>query len=276
MSDHITSVNRLLDRSARLHVRLPGRSLHAFHFCGGVGLVSALSVSMALCIHKDLSPAIIGLIALSAVLTVLFMAMAVKIITGEEKLVCYHSMITVLITASILLHLLKQPVWLYLDIIAIGLGVFLAAGRIGCLMVGCCHGRPAKWGVRYTDAHAAAGFNRRLVGQRLVPVQAIESLFLLLVSSAATTIFLNGFHPGSAFVLCVVAYGSGRFGIEFLRGDTDRPIWWGYSEAQWISMVVVLGCFFLPLIDFHLQWYHVITALCFICALLSTVVKHKT
>ena len=31
----------------------------------------------------------------------------------------------------------------YLDATALGLGAFLACGRVGCTLAGCCHGRPA-------------------------------------------------------------------------------------------------------------------------------------
>jgi phosphatidylglycerol:prolipoprotein diacylglycerol transferase len=49
------------------------------------------------------------------------------------------------------LLVLKLPVRRYLDILAIGIVLTLACGRIGCLMNGCCYGKPtdAAWGVRF-------------------------------------------------------------------------------------------------------------------------------
>jgi phosphatidylglycerol:prolipoprotein diacylglycerol transferase len=56
--------------------------------------------------------------------------------------------ITVIFTYLIIL---KLPVRRYLDILAIGIVLTLAFGRIGCLMNGCCYGKPtnAAWGIRF-------------------------------------------------------------------------------------------------------------------------------
>ena len=42
---------------------------------------------------------------------------------------------------------LELPVLPYLDLTCLGLGIFLVCGRQGCLMVGCCHGKPCGWGI---------------------------------------------------------------------------------------------------------------------------------
>ena len=49
------------------------------------------------------------------------------------------------------LHHHKLPVRRYLDIMAIGLMMGLAFGRIGCFLNGCCFGKPTElpWGVRF-------------------------------------------------------------------------------------------------------------------------------
>jgi phosphatidylglycerol---prolipoprotein diacylglyceryl transferase len=53
----------------------------------------------------------------------------------------------------ILFYLLyhKLPVRRYLDVLAVGLMLALAFGRIGCFLNGCCYGRPTNlpWGVRF-------------------------------------------------------------------------------------------------------------------------------
>jgi phosphatidylglycerol:prolipoprotein diacylglycerol transferase len=49
------------------------------------------------------------------------------------------------------LHRRKLPVRRYLDIVTVGLMMGLAFGRIGCLLNGCCFGRPADlpWAIRF-------------------------------------------------------------------------------------------------------------------------------
>ncbi len=176
------------------------------------------------------------LIALSIFLT---LAMATKIVVGHENLIYYHHEIAVLAGTALFLRLLHQPLLPYLDITVLGIGIFLACGRIGCLLVGCCHGRPSRWGVCYGEAHAAAGFTRYYVGIPLFPVQALESLWALGIVVVGATVVLRGSAPGTVFTSYIVVYGFGRFCFEFLRGDPDRPYFFGFSEAQWTSLLLM-------------------------------------
>src|SRR6266536_430673 len=134
-----------------------------------------------------------------------------------------------------------RPLLPYLDVTVLGVGLFLACGRVGCLMVGCCHGRPASWGVRYRDEHAAAGFPAYLVGVRLLPVQALESVWALAVSLAGAGLVLAGAAPGVALEWYLVAYAAGRFFLELVRGDAGRVYLLGFSEAQWTSLASPLA-----------------------------------
>ena len=61
----------------------------------------------------------------------------------------------IVIFAYLLYH--KLPVRRYLDILAVSLMLALAFGRIGCLLNGCCFGRPseAPWAVRFPYASPA-------------------------------------------------------------------------------------------------------------------------
>jgi prolipoprotein diacylglyceryltransferase len=86
-----------------------------------------------------------------AILIFLMLAMATKMVVGDETLVYYHQEIAVISGIGLFLRALHQPVLPYVDIAILGIGVTLAFGRIGCVLAGCCYGRPFKWGVRYTD-----------------------------------------------------------------------------------------------------------------------------
>ena len=139
---------------------------------------------------------------------------------------------------------LDAPVLLHLDATALGLGAFLAFGRIGCLHVGCCHGRPAARGAVYTSEHADLGFPRYLVGLRLVPVQAIEACGVLALVVAGSAVVAAGAAAGAGVALYVGGYALLRFPLELLRGDPGRRWWAGLSEAQWTSLAlaaVLLG-----------------------------------
>jgi hypothetical protein len=191
--------------------------------------------------QAGLSRVIVGCLFALGVVTFLALAMATKIITGRESLIYYHHEVAILVTSAAVLSALGLPVLPYLDLTALWLGAFLTCGRGGCLMVGCCHGRPHHWGVRYSEEHAAEGFPSCYVGVRLFPVQALESLVVALIVIAGSVMFLQGWPAGTVLSTYVVSYSVARIWLEELRGDRARPYWGRFSEAQWTSLLLIVG-----------------------------------
>jgi hypothetical protein len=217
------------------------RPLPVFQFCGYTGLLLAFVQSLLLVRHFHLSRLILLGMTGVVVLTFFGLVMATRVITGEEQIIYYHHEIAVMVMIALFLRFTHQPLLPYLDIAILGIGLFLACGRVGCQMVGCCHGRPCGWGFRYREEHAAATFPDYLVGVRLFPIQVVESIFVLFVVAFGIVLALWGYPPGTALVLYVVAYGIGRFWLEFARGDVARPYLWGFSQAQWISLLLAIA-----------------------------------
>lgn len=231
----------LLSSLARPRWSLFGQRVSSFHLCGVLGLLLALLLSQALVLHRGLSPWVMTALSAAAVGTFLLLAKVTLLLVGREALIYYHHEIGVTAVAALGLWIWDLPVLAYLDATLMGIGIFLACGRVGCLMVGCCHGRPWHWGVRYTEAHAQEGFTPHYVGVRLFPVPILESLWALALVVMGSAWILAGAAPGEAFTLYVVAYAVVRFFLEFLRGDPDRPFLGGFSEAQWTSLAVILA-----------------------------------
>jgi Prolipoprotein diacylglyceryl transferase len=215
------------------------RSIPPFRICGLGGLLVACALTTSLVIYRGLSVWVMLAIASIAVSIFLALVMATKIVVGYEIIIYYHHEIAVVAGTVLFLRFLHQPLLSYLDITVLGIGLFLACGRIGCLLVGCCHGRPFRWGFRYGEGHADAGFMPYYVGIPLFPVQAVESLWVLGIVVAGTSMVIRGDAPGSALTLYIVMYGLGRFCFEFLRGDPGRPYFWTFSEAQWTSIILM-------------------------------------
>jgi hypothetical protein len=213
--------------------------INLYRLIGCAGLAIACSLTNVLVVHLGLSLSLMLVIVTLSILIFIVLVMATKIVIGHEFIIYYHHEIAVLSGIALFLRLLHQPVLPYLDIFVLGLGVFLACGRIGCLLVGCCHGRPCRWGITYREHHAAAGFTPYYVGISLFPVQALESFFALAVVGFGVRMVLHGGAPGSALSWYVIAYGFGRFCFEFLRGDPERPYFFGFSEAQWTSLILM-------------------------------------
>ncbi len=228
-----------LDRLVRPELCVFHRRCPSFLVCGYTGLALAIALVMTLAALRELSLGVMSAIVLAGMATFLALAMATKILTGEEILIYYHHEIAILAVSGLLAWLLGQPVLPYLDVTILGIGQFLVCGRVGCLMAGCCHGRPHRWGVRYRPEHAEWGFTPYYVGIRLFPIQIVESLWVAMIVVVGGFLLLSGSPPGTALAWYVIAYDVGRFGFEFVRGDPTRPYYGGFSEAQWISLMLM-------------------------------------
>src|SRR5882672_9437642 len=263
-------LNCYLDKLVRPEVRLLRTSRPAFQVCGYTGLAPAVLVALTLATRLGLSLVVIAALILAAVLTFFGLVMATKIITGEERIIYYHHEIAVMVVAAFLLWLLRQPILPYLDVMILGVGAFLVCGRVGCLMVGCCHGRPHRLGVCYREEHADAGFTPYFVGVRLFPVQAVESLWVFCIVTTGVTFVLNGRPQGAALAWYVVTYDLGRFCFEFLRGDPGRSYLWGFSQPQWISLLLMCGVVWAEMAGvLPLHLWHVAATACLALAMVA-------
>jgi hypothetical protein len=233
------TINRHLDTVVRPHLRVLGRERSSFLVCGYTGLGLAVLLASGLTLYRGLSLWVLAGAVVTACATFLALAMATKIVVGEERLIYYHHEIAILSTVTLMLWLTGQPVLAYLDVTLLGVGTFLFAGRVGCFMVGCCHGRPHRFGVCYRAEHADAGFAAPFVGVRLFPIQLVESAWVFATVAVGAGMLLGGAPAGAALAWFVVVYDVGRFALEFARGD-GRPYRGGFSEAQWTSLLLML------------------------------------
>jgi len=229
--------NRFLDALPRTVLSRFGRPVPMFRTCGIAGFYVALLVLFAGGLVTSRSLPVLALLAAVSGLSFFAYTYLRRWITGREELVLLEHVWFALACNAAFLWLLGLPVLAYLDVVSVALCPFLAAGRIGCTFVGCCHGRPSTIGVTYTNACASEGFPAHLVGVRLFPVQPIEALGLLAIGVTGA-LALPFAEPGRVFSWYLIAYAVIRFGLEGLRGD-HRPHWLGLSQARWMSIVEV-------------------------------------
>ncbi len=133
----------------------------------------------------------------------------------------------------------KMELMPFLELFAVPLPLGHAFGRIGCFIGGCCYGIPYD-GFGCKVYHAASDINTPLETP-LLPVQLISSAGLFCLFVALLNVFMRSKKKGAAFYGYAFAYPVLRFSVEFLRGDTERGIFFGLSTAQWVSLTIVSG-----------------------------------
>jgi Prolipoprotein diacylglyceryl transferase len=230
------SASRLPERWVRVG---PGGRWAGFTVCGAAGLVVAAGWTLAVARAAGRPEWLVLALAGAMVGALLAVAAAEAAVAGHARLVCFHAEVAALAAAAGMLALARQPVLASLDVAAPGLAVFLACGRVGCLVAGCCHGRPAARGMRYGARHVAEGLPVEYAGVTLRPVPALEAGALAAMAVAATAVVLGGAPPGTALAAYLLAHVAVRFWLEPLRGDPGRPYAAGLSEAQWTAVAVV-------------------------------------
>ena len=203
------------------------------------GLVLGVAVTIALTMYLRLSLAVNVVIVAAAILVFLLRRLISAWTCRGRQLVFYHYLIAVFALAALIAWLSGRPVLPYVDVTVIGFAVFIAIGRIGCLMVGCCHGRPARFGVCYHARDVTAAFDQRFFGVRLFPIQALESLWLLFVAVAGALLIRTEYQPGAVLVWFIILYCPARFFFEFLRWRPASAFFLGLSEAQWTSLLLL-------------------------------------
>jgi phosphatidylglycerol:prolipoprotein diacylglycerol transferase len=154
--------------------------------------------------------------------------------------VFYGGLIAAIVVCVYQLRKHKLPLWKSADLFAPGIALGYMVGRLGCLLAGCCFGKPTDvaWAITFTDPVANLNVGTPL-NVPLHPTQVYESaaglvIFLLLMALERRGRTFNG----RTFWLFVLFYSVSRFIIEFFRGD-DRgmPLEW-LSTSQLISLVL--------------------------------------
>jgi phosphatidylglycerol---prolipoprotein diacylglyceryl transferase len=135
----------------------------------------------------------------------------------------------------------RMPMWTTTDVYAPGIALGHVVGRLGCLLAGCCFGRPTSvpWAVSFHDPNAFATSGTPL-GVSLHPTQLYEA-----GAEALILVFLLAFErrgrpfPGRTFWSYMLLYGISRFIIEFYRGDPRGTVFDALSTSQFVSIILV-------------------------------------
>ena len=129
------------------------------------------------------------------------------------------------------------------DIAACSISLAHAIGRVGCLMAGCCHGKPtnAWYGIKMTTGYMTGADGVIVpVIQKVVPTQLFETIFLLVVLLYLVSRIKEKQTYCLQIYMCI--YGVWRFIIEFMRDDyRGATIVDTLTPSQLTAIIMVLG-----------------------------------
>ena len=155
--------------------------------------------------------------------------------------VFYGGLIAAVVVALLYLRRHKLPLWTTTDVFAPGIALGHVVGRLGCLMAGCCFGKPTSvaWAVTFRDPAAFANVGTPL-GVPLHPTQLYEAGAEALILACLLAFERRGRpFPGRTFWSYLLLYGISRFAIEFYRGDSRGMVFNVLSTSQFVSVVLV-------------------------------------
>jgi prolipoprotein diacylglyceryltransferase len=224
-------------------VRIINHGLYA-----GLGAAVALSIVGTLIGSRHITAMMI--IATSVVMAAAIWA---QLIEGSPSLLrpygWYGGLLGAVIGALIA-GLLGADPWLLLAAFSVAAPWVQSAGRLRCLIQGCCHGRAtsAAIGIRYRHPRSRVC---RLANLAAVPIHPTP-LYSILWNMVIAVIMARLWFLHTSLSLIVGIYlilmGLGRFVEEAYRGEPQTAIYAGLRLYQWLAILSVLAGILVTLI----------------------------
>ena len=133
----------------------------------------------------------------------------------------------------------------FADCGAPGVIMALSIGRLGCLLNGCCYGKPsdAPWAIVFTNPASSA-----LLNLPLHPAQAYEAAGNLLIFACLWAVRKRNMPEGTLFFLMILLYSALRFMLEHFRADTLMLAGMDFAWTRVFFIVIMLVSLFFILI----------------------------
>ena len=162
-------------------------------------------------------------------------------------LVFYGGFFGAMIALVWLIKKLGLSFWAVADLFALALPLGQSIGRIGCLINGCCFGRPStSWFSYQYPADSAIWItqvHKHQIAQHakeclpVLPVQLFQSGINLVIWGILLFMAPKVKHQGQLFSFYLILYSVGRFFNEFNRGDY-LTYYWGLTISQLICLLL--------------------------------------
>jgi phosphatidylglycerol:prolipoprotein diacylglycerol transferase len=136
--------------------------------------------------------------------------------SAESGAAMYGGLLVAAAASLPVLAVLKLPFGSFWDSASFTMLIGMILTRVGCLLNGCCGGRPsmAWYAIALPDAHG--------VRKRRIPSQVLEAVWGSAVLAGAIAVFPRRPFPGAVFLYSLGVYAAGRIVLESTREVQDR------------------------------------------------------
>lgn len=154
-------------------------------------------------------------------------------------LVYYGGLIGATLAGTLYARVKRLALWNLADIVAPSISLGYAFGRIGCLLNGCCYGRPCQlpWAITFPSGAFGAP-----TGVPLHPTEVYESLLSLGLYAGLVWLYRRRKFQGQVFGAYLVCYALLRSFVELFRGDYPHHYLGGWATpAHLVSVAILLA-----------------------------------
>ena len=173
-------------------------------------------------------------------------ALWAQIIEGSPSLLRpygFYGGVLGVVLGSLAAPLTGTRVWLLLSAYAVAAPFIQSAGRLRCLVQGCCHGHeaPPAIGIRYTHPRSRVCRLSTLGGVPVHPTPLYSILWNVATALVVGRLWMV--HAPLHFIggVYIALNGLGRFVEEAYRGEPQTPIYARLRFYQWVALATVIA-----------------------------------
>ena len=198
-------------------------------------------------------PEHVGFVIMIAAMSIVVSALSAQWIEGSPKLLRpygWYGGVLGSFIGGFIAYAMGADIWLLIAAFCVGAPIVQSAGRLRCLVQGCCHGRPVEpWiGIRYTHPRSRVCRLADLKGVPVHPTPLYSILYNLVILLILTRLWFSGAPLALIFGVYYIFTGLGRFVEESLRGEPQTPKYGGLRLYQLLALVSVAGGIFVTMV----------------------------
>jgi prolipoprotein diacylglyceryltransferase len=154
---------------------------------------------------------------------------------GETGLAMYGGVPFMLLASLAVLPLFDLPFWRFWDSAVFCIFPGMAMARVGCLLHGCCAGRPSRsqFSLWLPDGRGEWAWR--------VPLQSVEAAAALMLLALCAAIWPALPHPGALFLTATAGYAVARIATQRLRAQAETIGWLDVQTAISLTLLVLAG-----------------------------------